>query len=434
MSDLADRQRALTLAMFEAAVKAAQPETCLPPHLPEPPENGRVILLAAGKAAGSMMQVAERHYREHHGLGPERLTGLAVTRTGYGLPTGTIPIIEAGHPVPDQAGVDATLETLRLAEEATAEDLVVVLLSGGGSANWVAPVPGLTLADKQALTQALLRSGATITHINTLRKHLSRIKGGRLAAAVAPARLVTLAISDVPGDDPAVIASGPTVPDPSTLEDARAVCARFLDETPPAIARALADPANESPKPGDAAFADASYTLVARPQASLDAAAAIARAAGYEVIQLGDALEGEARELASEHARLAQSSADEGRKAVYLSGGEVTVTIRGDGIGGPNQEYCLALALALQDHPSISGLAADTDGTDGGGGLSTDPAGALCGPGTLPRAIAYGLDAAAFLGRNDSTSFFGAIDALVRPGPTHTNVNDFRCVVVDKRP
>lgn len=433
-TDLAASQKRLALDLLDTAIKAAQAETCLPPHLPEPPANGRLILLAAGKAAGAMMQVAERHYREECGLGPDKMIGLAVTRHGYAKPCGSLTIVEAGHPVPDQAGVDATLECLRLAEEATAEDLVVVLLSGGGSANWVAPAHGLTLADKQDLTGALLRSGATISEINTVRKHLSNIKGGRLARAVSPAKLVTLAISDVPGDDPDVIASGPTVPDPTTLAEARAICDRVLSEVPAHIRDALNTEANESPKPGDAAFAHTRYELIARPQASLDAAARVAREAGYDVIQLGDALEGEARELAAEHAAMACEMAAQGRKVVLLSGGEATVTIRGDGAGGPNQEYALALAIALDGHPSITGLAADTDGTDGGRGLESDPAGALVTPDCLIRANARGLDAAAFLGRNDSTEFFRAADGLLTPGPSYTNVNDFRCVIVDKGP
>lgn len=429
---LAASQKSLALDLLDTAIKAAQAEVCLPPHLPKPPANGKLILLAAGKAAGAMMQVAERHYREELGLGPDRMIGLAVTRHGYAKPCGSLKIVEAGHPVPDQAGVDATLETLRIAQEATADDLVVVLMSGGGSANWVAPTQGLTLADKQALTGDLLRSGATIGEINTVRKHLSNIKGGRLARAVSPAKLVTLAISDVPGDDPDVIASGPTVPDPTTLADARAICERRLKEIPPHIRDALNNDANESPKPGDAAFAHTHYELIARPQASLDAAAAIARDAGYEVMMLGDALEGEARDLAAEHATLARELAQKGQKVVLLSGGEATVTIRGDGTGGPNQEYALALAIALDGHLTITGLAADTDGTDGGKGLESDPAGALVEPDCLVRANALGLDAAAFLGRNDSTGFFRAADRLLTPGPSYTNVNDFRCVIVDK--
>ncbi len=433
-TELSAAQSRLAHAMLDAAIKAAQAETCLPPHLPEPPPDGRVILLAAGKAAGAMMQVAERHYREAKGLGPDRLIGLAVTRHGYGRPTASLRIVEAGHPVPDQAGVDATLETLALAQDANENDLVVVLISGGGSANWVAPAEGLTLADKQALTGALLRSGATIGEINTVRKHLSRIKGGRLARAVAPAQLVTLAISDVPGDDPAVIASGPTVPDTTTLADARAICGQRLQDAPALIRDALDNPANESPKPGDPAFESTRFTLIARPQASLEAAAALARDAGYEVMMLGDALEGEARDLAAEHADMACALSDAGRKVVLLSGGEATVTIQGDGDGGPNQEYALALALALDGHPAITGLAADTDGTDGGRGAEDDPAGAIVGPDCLVRANALGLDAAAFLGRNDSTGFFRAVDTLLTPGPSYTNVNDFRCVIVDKRP
>ncbi|ADZ69295.1 glycerate kinase type-2 family protein [Polymorphum gilvum] len=418
-------------SLFDAAVAAAHPAQCLPAHLPE--ADGRIVLLAAGKAGGAMTEVAERHYREDRGLGPDRLTGLCVTRHGYARPTGSLELVEAGHPVPDEAGVEATRRVLDLARTAGPGDHVVVLLSGGGSANWIAPVAGVSLADKQALTKALLRSGATIDEINTVRKHLSRIKGGHLAQALGRgARLTTLAISDVPRDDPAVIASGPTVPDPTTLADARAICLARGIEPAASIRAALADPANETPKPGDAAFEPTTFRIVARPKASLEAAARVAEAAGYVAVLLGDSLEGEARDRAAEHARLAREMAGAGRRCVLLSGGELTVTIRGDGRGGPNQEYALALALALDGAPGIAALAGDTDGTDGGRGLSTDPAGALVDPGTLDRARARGLDAASFLARNDSTGFFETLSDLLVPGPTYTNVNDFRAIVVDK--
>jgi glycerate 2-kinase len=420
--------RALLESLFRDAVAAAHPDNCLPPNLPEAPARGRLVILAAGKGAGSMTKVAERHYEA---LPLERIAGLAVTRHGYGRPTVRIPVIEAGHPVPDKAGISATKRALKLADAADAEDLVLVLLSGGASANWIAPAEGLTLEEKQATTRALLKSGAAIGEINTVRKHLSRIKGGRLAKRAYPAKVVTLAISDVPGDEPAVIGSGPTVADPSTLADARAIVARYGLVLPEAVRHALDDPGNETPKPGDEVFAATDYRIVARPADALAAAAERAKAAGYECVMLGGRLQGEAREVASEHARLAQSLRAEGRRAVILSGGELTVTLRGHGQGGPNQEYALALAIHLGGASGVSGLAADSDGTDGGGGRPDDPAGAFVDDTTLMRAQVAGLDPAAFLADNNSTGFFNAIGDLFRPGPTFTNVTDFRAIVVD---
>jgi hydroxypyruvate reductase len=308
---------------------------------------------------------------------------------------------------------------------------VLVLMSGGASANWIAPAVGVSFADKQAVTRALLRCGAGIGEINTVRKHLSRIKGGRLARHAYPAMLVTLAISDVPGDDPAVIGSGPTVPDPSTLADARNTVTKYGLDLPGSVSRALADPANESPKPGDSAFAGSRFAIAARPADSLRAAEAAVRAAGYECVSLGDTVEGEARAVAREHARLARELRAAGRQAVIVSGGELTVTIRGNGRGGPNQEYALALALELDGMAAVAALAGDTDGTDGGGGDPTDPAGAIVDGQTAARARALGLDPAAFLADNDSTGFFAALGDLLTPGPTFTNVNDFRAIVVD---
>ena len=434
MTAPATRNPALALLdrLFRTAVAAAHPSGCLPAHLPQPPANGRLIILAAGKAAGSMIETAERHYLHGLRLARDRLTGLAVTRHGYGRPAELIEVVEAGHPVPDAAGLAAAERTLQLADQATAVDLVLVLLSGGASANWTAPADGIAFADKQALTRAMLRSGANITEINAVRKHLSRIKGGRLALRAQPARVVTLAISDVPGDDPAVIGSGPTVPDPATLDDARAVLARHRIEVPAAIARALADPKSETPKPSHPAFASTSYQLVARPADAFRSAEAAVRAAGYDCIMLGDRIEGEARAVAAEHAARAIGLQRQGQRAVLLSGGELTVTIRGQGRGGPNQEYALALAMALQGAPGIAALAADTDGTDGGAGSASDPAGAVADDGTLARATALGLDPAKFLAENDSTSFFEQIGDLVMTGPTCTNVNDFRAIVVDR--
>ena len=423
--------RALLRRLFDAAVAATHPDRCLPPALPPAPPRGRIIVLAAGKAAGSMAEAAERHYLDRLKLVPERIGGIAVTRHGYGRPLRRIEMIEAGHPVPDETGLAAAARTLALAEAAGGDDLVLVLMSGGASANWAAPADGISFEDKRALTRALLASGATIGEINTVRKHLSRIKGGRLAVRAAPARVVALAISDVPGDDPSVIGSGPTVPDVTTLADARAVLARRNIEVPAAVATALNDPRNESPKPGDPAFAASELKIVARPADGLEAAAAAARAAGIEPLLLGADIEGEAREVATDHARRALVLARAGRRAVLLSGGELTVTIKGRGRGGPNQEYALALAMALRGAEGISALAADTDGTDGGAGKTDDPAGAFADPTTLTRAHALGLDPARFLADNDSGAFFERLGDLLRTGPTRTNVNDFRAVLVD---
>jgi hydroxypyruvate reductase len=379
-----------------------------------------------------MAAAAERHYLDTHGLDPSRLTGLATTRHGHGVPTRRIRVVEAGHPVPDEAGLKAADETLRLAAEATADDLLLVLLSGGGSANWIAPVDGVSFAQKQQVNRALLRSGAPIGEMNIVRKHLSRIKGGRLArAGQRAAEILTLAISDVPHDEPSAIASGPTVPDPSTLADARALVTRYNLTVDDAVRRTLEDPANESCKPGDGAFARAQFEMIAKPKASLDAAIRVAKAAGYEVIGLGADLEGEARDVAADHARLALKARSEGRRIAILSGGELTVTVRGNGRGGPNQEYALALADLLKDTSGIVALAADTDGADGGGGSATDPAGAVIDQTTFAKMKSLGLDPAAFLANNDATAFFSATGDLVLTGPTLTNVNDVRVILVD---
>jgi glycerate 2-kinase len=418
--------------LFETAVAAAHPASFLAKDLPPPPSGGRLVILAGGKAAGSMAEIAERHYIDAHPEGVRRLEGVAVTRHGYGRPTRQVEMVEAGHPVPDAAGVAATERALTLARAATSDDLILVLISGGASANWIAPALGITLAEKQAVTRSLLRSGASITEINTVRKHLSRIKGGRLAAHAAPARLLTRAISDVPGNDPAVIGSGPTVPDPTTLSDARAIVARYGLALPGSVERALDDPQNESPKPGDAAFANTDFRIVATPADAFAAAAAAVRAAGYECLLLGEHLEGEARDVAAAHGRLARELAAAGRRVVVLSGGELTVTMRGEGRGGPNQEYALALAVAIDGLAGVSALAGDTDGTDGGIGAVDDPAGALVDSMTVSRARGLGLDPAAFLANNDSTGFFVRLGDLLTPGPTFTNVNDFRAILVDR--
>ena len=423
-------RRPLLRAIFDAAVAAAHPDVVLARHLPPVPK-GRVICLAAGKGAAAMAASAEAHYLDRANLDPARLVGIATTRHGHGVPTRRVRVVEAGHPMPDQAGLKGAADTLSLAETAEANDLLLVLLSGGGSANWIAPAAGVSFEQKQTLTRALLRSGAPIGEINTVRKHLSRIKGGRLARAGRRAEIVTLAISDVPRDDPSAIASGPTVPDPTTLSDARAIVAKYGLEVDDAIRRALEDPANESCKAGDAAFARARFELIARPRQSLEAAIKVAREAGFETVDLGADLEGEAREVAADHARLALKARSEGKRIAILSGGELTVTVRGNGHGGPNQEYALALADLLRDTPDIAALAGDTDGADGGAGSASDPAGALIDASTFAAMKANKLDPRGFLDNNDATAFFAATGDLLHTGPTLTNVNDIRVVLVD---
>jgi len=423
-------RRPLLRAIYDAAVAAAHPDVVLERHL-RPVPKGKVICLAAGKGAAAMASAAERHYLDALELDPARLSGIATTRHGHGVPTRRIRVVEAGHPMPDEAGLKAAEETLRLAQTAGEDDLLLVLLSGGGSANWIAPVDGVTFAQKQKLTRALLRSGAPIGEVNTVRKHLSRIKGGRLARAGQRAEIVTLAISDVPHDDPSAIASGPTVPDPTTLADARAIVTKYGLEVDEAIRRALDDPRNESCKHGDPAFARAQFELIARPRASLDAAIRLAKDAGYETIDLGADLEGEAREVAADHARLALAARAQGKRVAILSGGELTVTVRGNGRGGPNQEYALALADLLKDTTGIAALAGDTDGADGGAGSATDPAGAMIDATTFAKMRSQRLDPRAYLDNNDATAFFAATGDLLLTGPTLTNVNDIRVILVE---
>jgi hydroxypyruvate reductase len=422
--------RAALLGIFDAAVASAQARSCLPPHLPEPP-RGRLVLLGTGKAGAAMVAAAEAHYLDHLRVPASRVAGLATCRRGYAVDTRLVPVIEAGHPIPDAAGMAATKRTIELAHAAGPDDLVLVLLSGGGSANWVAPAGRLTLDEKRVMTKALQRAGATIHEVNCVRKHLSRIKGGRLARIAAPARVVALAISDVPGDDPSVIASGPTVADPSTLADAQAVFARYGVEAPASARALLEDPRSETPKPGDPAFAATSYAIVCRPADALAAAAERARAYGYEPVLLGAEVVGEARRVGAEHAAIALAKKREGRRVAVISGGELTVTVRGTGRGGPNQEYALGLALGLGGASGIHALAADTDGTDGGAGSAADPAGALVDPTTLARASSLGLDPRASLDHNDATGFFEVLRDLVDSGPTKTNVNDLRVILIE---
>jgi glycerate 2-kinase len=423
-------RRPLLRAIFDAAVAAAHPDVVLSAHL-RPVPKGRVICLAAGKGAGAMAAAAERYYLDELGLEPSRLSGIATTRHGHGVPTRRIRVVEAGHPVPDEAGLKGAADSLELAASAEAGDLLLVLLSGGGSANWIAPVQGISFAQKQQVTRALLRSGAPIGEINTVRKHLSRIKGGRLARAGQRAEIVTLAISDVPRDDPSAIASGPTVPDPTTLADARAIVAKYNLTVDDAVRRALDDSNNESCKPGDAAFAHAQFELIAKPRASLDAAIKLAKDAGYAIIDLGADLEGEARDVAADHAKLALQARQDGERVAILSGGELTVTVRGNGRGGPNQEYALALTSLLKETPDVSALAADTDGADGGAGSAADPAGAMIDQATFAKMKSLGLDPKAYLANNDASAFFEATGDLLLTGPTLTNVNDVRAILVD---
>ncbi len=414
--------RALLRSLFDAAVAAAHPRLCVPPHLPAPPASGRTIVVGAGKAAAAMARAVEDHWH-----GP--LSGLVVTRDGYGVPCLKIEMIEASHPVPDERGRAAAGRMLEIVRAAKADDLVLCLMSGGASALLALPAPGVALADKQAATRALLKSGATIHEINCVRKHLSAIKGGRLAAAT-PARVLTLAISDVVGDDPSVIGSGPTVPDPSTFADARTILAKYKIDPAPAVKSHLEAAVEESPKPGDPRLARAEYRLVATPKDALAAAAAKARELGLDPIVLGESLEGEARLVGAEHAALARKiAADAAQKkpVVILSGGELTVTIAGRGSGGPSTEYLLGMALALKGARGIHALAADTDGIDG----SEDNAGAFIGPETLARARDFTLDPAGCLAANDAYSFFRALGNLLVTGPTFTNVNDFRAVLVN---
>lgn len=413
-----DDARALLRRMFDAAVDAADPASVLAGHLPDPP-RGRCIVLGAGKSAAAMAAAVEAAWPDVD------LQGTVVTRHGHATPTCRITVREAAHPVPDAASEAAASEILALARAAGPDDLVLVLISGGGSALMAAPRPPLTLQDKQAVNRLLLRSGLTIEDMNCVRRRLSCIKGGGLAHAAAPARVVTLAISDVPGDDPAAIASGPTVPDPSAAEDLSHLIARLGPDLPPAAARLLAETPDPCP------LADPDYRLIATPQMSLEAAARIARAAGVTPILLGDALEGEARELGIAMAGIARAVAAHGTPApapaVLLSGGETTVTIRDRaGRGGRNTEFLLSLALSLRGHPGIHALAADTDGIDG----TEDAAGALIGPDLLARAAAQGLTPRRALDDHDSHTLFDATGDLLRTGPTLTNVNDFRAILI----
>ncbi|MGC2204284.1 MAG: glycerate kinase [Stellaceae bacterium] len=412
--------------MFDAAVAAALPGKCVPPHLPAPPE-GRTIVVGAGKASAAMAAALEAHW-------PGRLSGIIVTRYGHAVPCERIEIVEAGHPVPDEKGRQAAARILAMVRGLSEDDLVIALISGGGSALLSLPADGLTLADKQAVNRALLRSGAHIGEINTVRKHLSAIKGGRLAAAAYPAPIVTLVISDVPADDPSVIASGPTVPDPTTFSEAQAVLAKYGITEPLQVLQYLQRAEEDTPKPGDPRLSNSRIVMVATPQTSLEAAAEVARRAGVAPLILGNAIEGEAREVGRVMAGIARQTALYGQPALppaaLLSGGETTVTVRGNGRGGRNVEFLLALAIELDGLPDVFALAADTDGIDG----AEEVAGAVITPDTLARAERAGMRAKEKLAENDGHAFFEALGDQVITGPTLTNVNDFRAILVAGAP
>jgi hydroxypyruvate reductase len=405
-------------SLFDGAVAAASPALCVPPNLPSPPK-GRTVVVGAGKAAASMAAAVEDHWSG-------RLEGLVVTRYGHGVKTRQIEVLEAGHPVPDAAGLEAALRISKLAGSLGPDDLLLALISGGGSALLTLPAQGVVLEDKRALNRDLLRSGASIAEINAVRKHLSAIKGGRLALAAYPARVVSLIISDVPGDDPATVASGPTVADPTSLADARFVLAKYGIVPPAGIAARLSDPQAETPKPGDPHLTDVENRVIATAAGSLAAAAKYATDAGVKAIVMGDDIEGEARTVGADQARVAIELVRAGQKQALISGGETSVTVRGNGRGGRNVEFLLALAVALDGHPNIHAIACDTDGIDG----TEDNAGAVLRPDSLARARSIGLDARAMLENNDGYGFFSALGDLIVTGPTRTNVNDFRAILI----
>jgi len=419
----ATNPRVLLRQMFDAAVAAAQPALCLPPHLPSPPK-GRTIVIGAGKASAAMARALEDHW-------PGPLEGLVVTRYGYEVPCQRIEIVQAAHPVPDAAGLQAAQRIRDLVTGLTADDLVIALISGGGSSLLVAPGEGLTLADKQAVNAALLASGATISEMNCVRRHLSSIKGGRLGAACHPAQLLTLLISDVPGDNPMDIASGPTVGDSTSCSQALEIIQRYQIALPEAMRTLLDSGAGETVKPGDARLANSSVRLIVTPQMALEAAAQVARNAGITPYILGDSLEGESRDVAKVLGGLARQVLVHGQPfktpCVLLSGGETTVTIKGSGRGGRNVEFLLALGVALADTPNVYAMAGDTDGVDG----AEDIAGAILSPNTLARAWSQGMNPRAYLDNNDAHSFFQNLGDSVITGPTLTNVNDFRAILIN---
>jgi hydroxypyruvate reductase len=416
--------RQFLLDLYATAVDTVSPGTCLPPFLPTPSPNGRTLVIGAGKGAAAMAKAVEDHW-------DGEMSGLVVTRYGHGADCKRIDVVEAAHPVPDEAGRQAARRMLDMVRGLSENDLVLCLISGGGSALLALPADGITLEQKQAINKALLKSGATISEMNCVRKHLSAIKGGRLALACAPARVVTLLISDVPGDDPGVIASGPTLPDPTTCAQALAVLRKYGIAVPADIERHLASGIGETPKPDDARFGRNAYHVIATAQDALEAAAEKARAAGIMPYILSDAIEGEARDIGLMHAALARQIATRGqpfqKPCVLISGGETTVTVRGNGRGGRNAEFLLSLAVSLDGQPGIHAIACDTDGIDG----SEDNAGAVYQPDSMTRAATVlHQHPRAMLDNNDGYGFFSALGNLVVTGPTRTNVNDFRAILI----
>jgi glycerate 2-kinase len=418
-----ENPRQFLIDLYTCAVDAVSAAKCLPSFLPVPSPEGRTLVIGAGKGAAAMAKTVEDHWQG-------AISGLVVTRYGHGADCKKIEVVEAAHPVPDEAGRAAAGRIMQMVQGLTEKDLVLCLISGGGSSLLALPAEGITLEQKQALNRALLRSGATIFEMNCVRKHLSAIKGGRLALACSPARVVTLLISDIPGDDPGIIASGPTLPDPTTCADSLAILKKYGIDIPENVRKHLESGAGETPKPGDPRFEGHSHSVVATAQHALDAASEMARDAGIASYILSDCIEGEARDIGLMHAALARQIAQRNQPfeapCVLISGGETTVTVRGKGRGGRNAEFLLSFAVAMDGNPSVHAIACDTDGIDG----SEDNAGAVYAPDSVKRAEQQSLRAVAMLDNNDGYGFFSALDDLVVSGPTRTNVNDFRAILV----
>ncbi|MDR0933761.1 MAG: glycerate kinase [Burkholderiaceae bacterium] len=418
-----DNPRQFLIDLYSTAIAAVSADKCLPQWLPEPPKDGRTLVIGAGKGAAAMAKAVETHWKGE-------ISGLVVTRYEHGADTRHIEVVEAAHPVPDEAGRQAAVRMMEMVKGLTEKDLVLCLISGGGSALLSLPAEGIALEQKQEMNRALLRSGAAISEMNCVRKHLSRIKGGRLALACAPARVVTLMISDIPGDDPGIIASGPTLPDPTTCADALAILRKYEISVPDNIRQHLENGDWETPKPGDARFSRNESHIIARAQDALDAAAAMASAAGITPYILSDCIEGESRDIALMHAAMARQVVTRGqpfaRPCLIISGGETTVTVRGNGRGGRNTEFLLSLAIALEGLPGVYAIACDTDGIDG----SEDNAGALYAPDSLARAAEKGISARALLENNDGYRFFSELGDLLVTRPSRTNVNDFRAILI----
>lgn len=418
-----DNPKQFLLDLYSSAISAVSAAKCLPQYLPQPLPGGRTIVIGAGKGAAAMAKAVEDHWKGE-------LSGLVVTRYEHGLPCKHIEVVEASHPVPDAAGRDAAARMLKMVQGLTEKDLVICLISGGGSALLALPAANVGLEEKQKINRQLLRSGASISEMNCVRKHLSDIKGGRLALACAPAKVVTLMISDIPGDDPGIIASGPTLPDPTTCEDALAIMKKYQIEVPESVLKHLESGQGETPKPGDPRFARNESHIIATAQDALNAAADTARENGLTPYILSDCIEGEARDIALMHAAMAKQVAERGqpfqKPCVIISGGETTVTVRGNGRGGRNAEFLLSLAIALNGQEGIYAIACDTDGIDG----SENNAGAVYAPDSVSRAESQGIRPRKMLENNDGYGFFSALDDLIVTGPSRTNVNDFRAILI----